>query len=306
MQLVDLSKPGEKKKLIVAAALGLAAILVLWWVLFGFGSDTPTATRPRPTPTPPQRTGTQPRPETANAPRPDAAVASLADYTDVVYQHSSYSAPGATRNIFAYWEPPVKTVEAPTPPTPTPTPPPPVLLASVSPSNVYARTADFKLELAGDKFSRDLRVFVDGRELPTTFIGPQQLATTVPASMIATPGVRNVEVRTPDSNLYSAQLQINVADPPKPNYTYIGIIGTTNRVGDTALVQDRNNKSIVSVFRGDILGGRFRVTSISDKELVVTDTTLKIKHVMAMSEGDRGPGPLSRPTPQVDSEDDEP
>ncbi len=59
-------------------------------------------------------------------------------------------------------------------------------------------------------------------------------------------------------------------------------------------------------YRGDVLSGRFRVTSISDKELVLTDTTLKIKHTIAMSEGEKGSGPLARPTPRVDAEDDEP
>ena len=304
MQLVDLSKSGEKKKLIAAGVLGLAAILVLWWVLFGFGSSAPTASRPKPSPTP-QRAQQQPgRPAPSETPRPE--VASLNDFTEIIYQHSSYSAPDTKRNIFAYVEAPVKVDAPPETPTPTPTPTPPVLLASVSPSNVYARTADFKLELAGDKFSRDLRVFVDGRELPTTYINPQQLSTTVPANMIAAPGARNVEVKTPDNRVFSNALPINVADPPKPNYTYVGIIGTPNRVGDTALVQDRNNKNIVGVFRGDVVGGRFRVTSISDKELVLTDTTLKIKHILAMTEGDRGAGPMMRPTPRVDAEDDEP
>jgi len=143
--------------------------------------------------------------------------------------------------------------------------------------------------------------------LPTTYISPQQLSTTVPANMIAVPGARNVEVRSAtDSKLFSNPLPISVADPPKPNYAYIGIIGTPNRVGDIGLVQDRNNKNIISVSRGDLLSGRFRVTSISEKELVVTDASLKIKHVMTMSEGDKGAGPLSRPTPRVDAEDDEP
>jgi len=64
---------------------------------------------------------------------------------------------------------------------------------------------------------------------------------------------------------------------------------------------------MLSVLRGDVIGGRFRVTSISEKELVVVDTSLKIKHILPMSEGDKTPGgPLSRPTPRVDSEDDEP
>ena len=125
--------------------------------------------------------------------------------------------------------------------------------------------------------------------------------------MITAPGARQVMVRTPDNSLFSNQLTVNVAAPPTPNYTYIGIISPQNRVTDTALVQDRSNRNVVSVLRGDVIGGRFRVTSISEKELVVVDTSLKIKHILPMTEGDKtAGGPLSRPTPRVDSEDDEP
>ena len=52
MQLVDLSKPGEKKKLISAGVLGLVAIIVLWWAFIGFDSGTTTAARPTASPTP--------------------------------------------------------------------------------------------------------------------------------------------------------------------------------------------------------------------------------------------------------------
>jgi len=306
MALVDLSKPGEKKKLIFAGVLGLGAILVLYWVLIGFDSRPAPTTRTTASATPPRTTTTQ-RPATA-APQVSQQVVDAAKFAPIDYVPSSYSAPEAKRNIFAYYEPPAQ----PQPtvaqtPTPTPTPPPPVLLASVSPSNVYARTADFKLEAAGDKFTPEMRIFVDGRELPTAYKSPQQLSTTISASLIAAPGARQIVVRTPDNRLYSNQLAVNVAAPPTPNYTYVGIISPHNRVTDTALVQDRNNKSMVSVLRGDVIGGRFRVTSISEKELVVVDTSLKIKHILPMSEGDKTPGgPLSRPTPRVDSEDDEP
>jgi hypothetical protein len=304
MQVADLSKPGEKKKLLLAGALGLGAILVLWWALFGFGSSTRPPARTTATATPQTRnTQNTPRQQT---PAPVAEVQSLASFAPVDYVQSSYSAPDPRRNIFSYYEPPpppVKTVETP---TPTPAPPPPILLASVSPSNVYARTADFKLEAAGDKFTPAMRIFVDGREMPTTYKSPQQLSTTISASLIAAPGTRSVVVRTPDNSLYSGPLPIQVAAPPVPNYNYVGIISPQNRVTDTALVQDKNNKNIVAVYRGDILSGRFRVTSISEKELVLTDTSLKIKHTIAMSESDKSAGPLSRPTPRVDSEDDEP
>jgi len=303
MALVDLSKPGEKKKLIFAAGLGLGAIIVLYWVLIGFDSRTPVKTTASATP-PPRATTTTQRP----APVVSASqqVIDAARMAPIEYVPSSYSAPEAKRNIFAYYEPPKAPVVVPSTPSPTPTPPPPVLLASVSPSNVYARTADFKLEAAGDKFTPEMKIFVDGREMPTTYRGPQQLSTTISASFIAAPGARQIVVRTPDNRLYSNQLAVNVAAPPTPNYTYIGIIGTQDRIGDTALVQDRGNRNVSSVFRGDVIGGRFRVTSISEKELVVVDTSLKIKHVLPMTEGDKGSGPLSRPTPRVDSEDDEP
>lgn len=307
MALVDLSKPGEKKKLIFAGVLGLGAILVLYWTLIGFDSR-PTPTKTTASATPPRTaTTTTQRPATA-APQVSQQVVDAAKFAPIEYVPSSYSAPEAKRNIFAYYQPPVKPpAPVATPPTPTPTPPPPILLASVTPSNVYARTADFKLEAAGDKFTPEMRIFVDGRELPTTYRSPQQLSTTISASLITAPGARQIVVRTPDNRLYSNQLAINVAAPPTPNYAYVGIISPHNRVTDTALLQDRNNKSMVSALRGDVIGGRFRVTSISEKELVLVDTTLKIKHILPMSEGDKTAGsPLSRPTPRVDSEDDEP
>ena len=39
-----------------------------------------------------------------------------------------------------------------------------------------------------------------------------------------------IVVRTPDNSLYSNPLTINVAAPPTPNYSYIGIISPQNRV----------------------------------------------------------------------------
>jgi hypothetical protein len=305
MQGIDLNKPGEKKKLIWAGLLGLGAILVLWWVLFGFGSSRPTTTaRPAATPTPQRNQGSLAQRQ--NPPvSPD--VENLAKFTVIDYQRSAYEPPEAKRNIFAYYEPPpAPSPTQPPPPSPSPTPTPPILLAALSPSNVYARTADFKLEVAGDKFTQQTRIFIDGRELPTTYKGPQQLFTTVPASFIAAPGVRQVVVRTSDNSLYSNPGTINVAAPPIPNFTFIGIISPANRVTDTALVQERGKKDVLTVLRGDVIGGRFRVTSISEKELVLTDTSLKIKHTIAMSEGDKNASPLSRPTPRVDAEDDEP
>jgi hypothetical protein len=307
MQVVDLNRPGEKKKLIWAAILGFVAIIFLWWTFVGFGSSPSSRSSVRPTATPtPQRTARQDGQQQVNGTVPPA-IADLSAFREVVITPSSYNAPEARRNIFAYYEPPVKPAPVASVPSPSPTPPPPLLLASISPANAYARSADFKLEVAGDKFTPEVRIYVDGRELPTAYLNPQQVSANVPASFIATPGARQIVVRTADNRLYSNQVSLSVAAPPVPNYTYVGIISTQNRVDDTALVQDKNNKNIIGVRRGDLLSGRFRVTSISDKELVLVDATLKIKHPLGMSEGDKSFGsPLSRPTPRVDAEDDEP
>src|SRR5215207_8449440 len=124
MALVDLSKPGEKKKLIFAGVLGLGAILVLYWVLIGFDSrpSQPTRTTASATPQRPATTGSR-----TAAPAPvSPEVQNLAAFAPIDYQPSSYSAPEAKRNIFAYYEPPPQSVVAPSTPTPTPTPPPPI------------------------------------------------------------------------------------------------------------------------------------------------------------------------------------
>jgi len=307
MERSDLSKPGEKKKLIVAGVLGLVAILFLWWTFFGFGSSKPATPRATVQAT---RTGPQgPRGTQSanNQPDPTQELSDLiGTLRDVNFVGTNTNVPEARRNIFAFYEPPppqVKVAEAP-PATPTPTPP--LLLASVSPSNVYAGTAQFSLEVTGDKFTPEARIYIDGRELQTQYRSAQQLSATVPASFIAGPGNRSIAVRSPDGRIYSNPLTLNVAQPPTPNYTYIGLISTRTHV-DIAILQDLSTKAVVNAQRGEMFGGRFRLTSIADKEIVFTDTNLKLTHKIKMTEGEKGFGsPLSRPTPRVDAEDDEP
>jgi hypothetical protein len=302
MQLSDIRNPGERNKLILAGALGLVAIVFLWWTFFGFGGSS-TKVSPRaagqPTPSAVSR-GTTTAPQSVV----EFKGTELDQVRRVNIEYSPMTVPEARRNIFIYYEP-QKPVAVPSVPTPTPTPVPPVLLASLSPANVYARTGDFTLEISGDKFTPQMRVVIDNNEVPARYINPQQLSASVPAAAIANPGERQVMLRSADGKLYSNTASLSVAEPPKPNYSYIGIIGTPRFI-DTAILQDKASKETLNVQRGDLLGGRFRVTSISEKEVVVVDNNLKVKHTLAMTaQGDRG-NPLQRPTPRVDSEDDEP
>lgn len=298
MQITDIKNPNERKKVIGAAVLGLVAVILLWWTFFGFGGSTPNKVSQRPVPV------ATASPVFREGPiGVDQNVDVLDQLRPINAEYTLPAVPEARRNIFVYYEKPLPVV--PPPPSPTPTPTPPVLLASLSPSTVFARTDDFTLEVSGDKFTSQLRVFIENNPLPTRYRGPQQLSVTVPAGLIANPGSRQIVLRNTDGSLYSNPLTLNIAAPPVPNFSYVGIIGTPRYI-DTAILQDKSNREMLNVQRGDLLGGRFRVTSISEKEIVFVDTNLKIRHTIALtSQVDRG-GPLQRPTPRVESEDDEP
>jgi hypothetical protein len=293
MQLTDPNNPNEKKKLIAAGVLGLAAILVLGYVFFGGSSKKPVATNTNRTiagaPTP--------APGSKNPP-----IEEVDNLQPIKVDWTQPAVSEANRNIFSYYEPPPKPSPEIRIPTPTPTPVPPLTLSSLAPANVFARTADFSLQVMGDKFTPAVHVVIDGRDLPTRFISAQQLFTTVPAAVIATPGQRQLMVRNNDGKLYSNTTILNVAAPPLPNYTYIGIIGKP-RFNDTAVLQDKSSKDLLNVQRGDVLGGRFRVNSISEREVVLVDTNLKIRHTIPFTVENNSNQPYR---PPVRTTDDEP
>lgn len=292
MAVIQTNSPSDRKKLIAAIALGVIALAVLSYALFGSsgGSSGPIVRTPRAQRQPGDGRLVSPPPDDFSTVRPIDPNFSIAAGSE------------ARRNIFSFYEPPPRPSPVVQVPLPSPTPTPPLLLASLSPANVYARTADFTMEISGDKFTPAVRVVIDGRELPTRFIGPQQLAATVSATLIANPGTRQVSVLTSDGKLYSNLATLNVATPPTPNYSFVGIIGKP-RFNDWAILQDKNSKEILNVQRGDVLGGRFRVTSISERELVVTDTTLKIKHTVPFTR-DPSLGNQMRPPQRADTDEE--
>lgn len=292
MQFFDPNNPNEKKKMIAAAVLALVAIVILGYVFFGGGSSTPATNVAVAKPSPSTRAGLQPSPEPTVE---DSFYQPISDSGN----HPAYSE--ADRNIFAFYIPPVPTPKPVVIPTQTPTPTPPLMASSLSPPSVYARTADFSLQLAGDKFTSAVKIVIDGREMPTRVVNAQQLFTTVPASLISNPGVRQVMARSSDGALYSNSLSLNITPPPPPNFNYVGIIGKP-RFNDTAVLQDKTSKEFIRVQRGDPVGGRFRVVSISEKEVKLIDSTLKITHTLAYT-ADQTNSPYR---PPVRSSDDEP
>jgi hypothetical protein len=315
MALFEGKTPAERNKMIAAIAFGALALLLLGRMLFGSDGETPRrAANANNRNARAAANGTTAN-GNANAQTPPAGDL-IQMPRELAIERVSYNVPDAGRNIFAFYVAPVKPTPNPadiaTPP-PTVEPTPPLLLSTIAPTSVMARTGDFALQISGDKFTPQARVYVDGQELPTTFASEQQLSTTVPAALISAPGARTIVVRTPDNSLYSNQTTLNVAAPPTPQYTFVGILGGS-RYNDKAILKGQNN-DLVTVQRGDVVAGRFKVTNISTRAVEFTDSQLQIKHTLPYVENrasggaPSGPSPRFNPPPKPaddDGDDDEP
>jgi hypothetical protein len=81
----------------------------------------------------------------------------------------------------------------------------------------------------------------------------------------------------------------------------VGLIGKP-RFNDTAVLQDKGSKELLNVRRGEAVGTRFKVVSISEKEIKLIDTTLKITTTIPFSTEQVQGGPYRPPTRTVDDE----
>ena len=308
MALFEGKTPAERNKMIAAIVLPLIAFIFV--VRMFFGSSGP----PRPT----TNTNSNARRQTTSRQNPsqqnqtatpDTPDGLPMEMTPVSCCPEFAGGSEAGRNIFAFYVKPTPTPNAAgLAPPPTPTPTPPIFLASLAPQSVFARTAGFTLQAAGDKFGPADRVYLDGQELPTQYRSVQQLTAQVPASAIAGPGQRQVMVRTPDGKLYSNAQTLNVMQPPTPTYVYVGLLKRPR--SNTAVLRDSRGE-LYSVREGDLVEGRFRVTEISERGVDVVDKDLNIKHTIPFVAGaganapGRGPVPGSiQPPPPPEGEEE--
>lgn len=304
MALFEGKTPAERNKMIAALLLPLIALIFVVRMLFSSGPAAPTTNANSNSR---RQTTSRQNPSQANQPAPASTPDDFVP-TPVVFEQVSYEGPDAGRNIFAFYVKPTPTPnplgEATPPPTPTPTPP--ILLASLAPQSVFARTAGFTLQVGGDKFGPADRVYLNGQELPTQYRSIQQLTAQVPASSIANAGQAQVVVRTPDGKLYSNPTTLNVMQPPAPTYTYIGLLKRAR--SNTAVLKDSRGE-LYSVREGDIVEGRFRVTEISERGVNVVDKDLNIKHTLPFVSGTnsntpiRPPGSIQPPPPAAEDEE---
>jgi hypothetical protein len=303
MALFEGKTPAERNKMIAAIVLPVIALVFIIYMFSGPSKPNSAATGPTPKPTPKRSTGPQSptaQPDTSEDIGMIALISCCAE---------PYGGSDAGRNIFAFYEKPVAPVvpSASATPLPTPTPTPPIVLASLAPQSVFAMTGNFTLQVSGDKFGPAARVFIEGQEVPTQYKSMQQLTATVPASLISSAGQRQVKVSTPDGKLYSNQAILTVMQPPAPTYVYVGLLKRPR--SNTAVFRDPKGE-LYSVHEGDIIEGRFRVASISERGVEVVDKDLNIKRTLPFmaSPGNgiqgRVPGSIQPPPAGEDGEEE--
>ncbi len=302
MRILEGRSPNERNKIIAAAVLGVLALTSLY-LAFGdslFGGSTSVSVTVTPTPTP----DGSPSRELREVRMPSQADQNF-DWqtTPVIYQPGLFSAPDPGRNIFAFYEPPPPTPYVPptptpyVPPTPDPTPTPPLFVAYVNPQAVYAGSKVTRIEVNGDKFTPEARIYFSQSPLPTTFLSAQRLVAEVPANLIAMAGPRQIIVQTADGRLYSNQVMMNVQAPPAPQFQYVGMIARQHANNDTAVFREQGKPTEFAARLNDVVGGRFRLVSISAAETVFEDTNLGFRHRLELYRPPPGTVTSSAPAP---------
>jgi len=298
MGLFEGKSKAERNKIIAAAALGVVSLITLYFAfgrsLFSSGSTTAKVTvKLSPTPTPkPGVSVTVNRPSAA---LPTAGEQDFIYQTTAVYYPGSISAPEPGRNIFAFYEPPEKcrgegcpspTIPPPpTPKPPSPTPTAPITLVSLSPQTVYAGTKTFQLELNGENFTPDTRVYFNQGVLNTNFINARRISAEIPAKLVSGEGSPQIIVQTTDGKLYSNQMFMTVQAAPKPTMLYIGMIGRKRFNNDTAYFTETDKSPPFGARLNDVLAGRFRLIDMSPAEASLEDITLGFKYRIPISKG---------------------
>lgn len=298
MKLFEGKSPSERNKIIAAIVLGVAALVSLY-LAFGqsfFSRNTTVTVSASPTP----RATASPARELREVRMPSQQEQYF-DWqtTPVAYRPGIFSAPDPGRNIFAFYEPPPPCPDCPTPtppppPTPKPEPTPPVFVAYVTPQTVYSGSRGFRMEVTGDKFTPDTKIYFSQSQLPTTYINPQRIVADVPAALIVGEGPRQIIVQSGDGKLYSNQVMLNVQPPPKPQFQYIGLISRQHANNDTAVFREQG-KPEFSHRLNDVIAGRFRLVSISPSRVIVEDVNLGFRHPLDIFQQSPGTAASSAP-----------
>jgi len=305
MKLFEGKSTTERNKIIAAIVLGVLCLFVFYFA-FGrslFSSSATVSVKVSPTPKPTTTTSSKADPDKFRLPSEDEQNL-IETSTPISYNQASFYAPDPGRNIFAFYEPPAPTpysptpipiTPIPTPPIPPPTPEPKMLIAFVTPQSVYAGSKGFRLEINGDRFIPDARIYFSQNEVPTTFISGQKLVADIPESFIAGEGPQQIIVQTPDGKIYSNQVMLEIQAAPKPQFQYIGMIARKRSNNDTAYFLETGKPTPMSARLNDIVTGRFRLVSISAAETILEDVNLGFRYKLPLFQPPPGTAVSSPP-----------
>lgn len=286
MKFLQDKTPAERKKTIAALVLGFLAVVALAYTFLFSGSSSKSAKgntngngNSKTVVVVPNNNSNRPPidVETPEKQRDDNEFYGLTPIPENPFPPVYADAPA--RNIFAFYVPPPPPVPKPVQPSPlpmpSPPPPPDFFIQYANPQTVYARQGDFTLEVGGDKFTPDAKVLFNGMEVPTQFQAANRLTAQVSAALIADAGDRQITVNAPGKISNSASLIVNA--PPVPNFNFVGLVARQHFNNDTATIQERSTKAFQNVRLGETVG-RFKIVSISSKEVVMQDTQLNFRH----------------------------
>lgn len=285
MNILQGKTPAERKKTIAALVLGFLAVVALAYTFLLSGTGGKSAK------TNTNANGNSKTVAVATNAAANSQPAAVKSVTEAKAEDDFYGlgpipdnpfppvyAEAPARNIFAFYVPPPP-VQKPVQPSPialpSPPPPPDFVVQYANPQTVYARQGDFMLEVSGDKFTPDAKVLFNGVEVPTQFQGANRLTAQISADLIADAGQRQITVNAPGKFSNTAALIVNA--PPVPNFNFVGLVARQHFNNDTATIQEKSTKAFQNVRLGETVG-RFKVVSISSKEVVMQDTQLNFRH----------------------------
>jgi len=273
----------EKNKKIILAVLLLGAVVI---AVYNFNKKPEPR---RPSDRPSARAGAPPSQPNVPSSLP-ARPASTANQQEQLYQQmladtsplnfalisnkGGSARVGNRGNIFAFYVPP------PVPPPPPP-PPPPISLQVVQPQSAVAGTPrDIILTVTGQGFPPDAQILMDGRPKNTRRMNETTLATDVPASEYSFARNVTIEVKSQSDpvKIYSNAIPFVVQPAPEPAFKYIG------RIGENGLFEMGGTKEHVRKKRGELIQNVWRIDSITDQAVELTNTTYEIKKRLPMVE----------------------
>ncbi|MBK7992922.1 MAG: hypothetical protein IPK14_05740 [Blastocatellia bacterium] len=177
------------------------------------------------------------------------------------------------RNLFDYPPPP--------PPPPIPPPPPPtIVLNSVSPTSVYAKTKPFEVVVRGSNFSLNMRLYLNGNPnfAQTILVSDSEIKALVPANYFDRAGRLRFELKVPgqEVSFFSKPLEISVLEPEDPNRLFKIIGHFTDPKGNPATVLaenggNPNNPKTTIAKVDDTIFNKWKVISINKGTMELED-----------------------------------